>query len=200
MGLRKGEATRQTILKKAVSLASRVGLEGLSIGTLASQLALSKSGLFAHFQSKESLQIQVLDAASQVFADTVIRPAVKEERGEKRLRAVLENWLSWTRHKANPGGCIFIAAAAELDDRPGSVRDHLVKIQRLWLETRIRLGKSAQEAGFFKKDADIELFAHELHGIMLAYHHAARLLKDPGAEDKARRAFEHLIDLYRVAN
>jgi AcrR family transcriptional regulator len=199
MNLRKGELTRQNILNCAVGLASQMGLEGLSIGSLASNLKLSKSGLFAHFQSKERLQIMVLDAAAQSFSDSVVRPAVKEERGLPRIRALFENWLGWANTRG-PGGCIFVAASAELDDRPGPVRDHLVKLQKEWLNVRIRIAMTGVEQGHFKSDLDCEQFAYDFYGIMLVYHHAARLLKDPKAEKRARRSFESLLSSVTVSN
>lgn len=190
---KKGENTRQTILNRAVGLASQLGLEGLSIGTLATAMNLSKSGLFAHFQSKEALQMQVLDAASMVFVEKVVRPALQTERGEPRIRALFENWLAWANSKTNPGGCIFIAAAAEMDDRPGAVRDHLVKISKEWVNTRVRIAMTGVEKGFFRADLDCEQFAQDLHGIFLSYHHAERLLRDPKAEQRARNAFENIL-------
>src|SRR3954470_4749744 len=121
--MRKGEATRQAILDHAAAQASRIGLRGLSIGQLAEELALSKSGLFAHFQSKEALQVQVLEHAAANFVDRVVRPALAAPRGIPRLRALFEGWLAWGDSQAS--GCIFVAAAAELDDQPGPARDRL---------------------------------------------------------------------------
>src|SRR6266581_4249093 len=129
----KGEATRLAILDHAVRFASQVGLSGISIGRLAGDLGLSKSGLFAHFQSKETLQIQVLEAAADRFVKEVIRPALAQPRGEPRLRALFERWLAWAKSQKMPGGCLFVAAAVELDDRPGPVRDKLVRLQLEWL-------------------------------------------------------------------
>src|SRR5262249_45071669 len=130
----KGEATRQAILGQAAQVASRVGLEGVTIGRLADELELSKSGLFAHFQSKEALQIQTLRFAAELFVERVIRPALRAPRGEPRLRALFERWLDWARAASLEGGCLFVAAASELDDREGPVRDELVRQQRDWLE------------------------------------------------------------------
>ncbi|MBL7714360.1 MAG: TetR/AcrR family transcriptional regulator [Bdellovibrionales bacterium] len=191
--MKKGDLTRQNILSRAVDLASQLGLEGLSIGLLANTLNLSKSGLFAHFQSKEALQIQVLDAGALIFSEMVVRPAIQEPRGEPRIRAIFEKWIQWVQSKSNAGGCLFVAASAELDDRAGPVRDHLVKIQKDWLNTRVRVAMTGVEKGFFRSDLDCEQFAFEEHGIMLAYHHTARLLRDPKAEVRARQAFERLI-------
>ena len=126
----KGERTRAAILDHALAAASERGLEGLSIGGLAKEAGLSKSGLFAHFSSKENLQIQVLETAVHRFVETVISPALRERRGIPRIRALFDNWLGWDRDAGLPGGCIFISTANELDDRPGPVRDRLVAYQR----------------------------------------------------------------------
>lgn len=191
--MRKGDSTHQAILGRATSLASRVGLEGLTIGSLAQELELSKSGLFAHFQSKESLQVQVLEHGAQVFVENVVRPALAAPRGEPRLRALFERWLDWARSSPMPGGCLFVQAAVELDDRPGPVRDRLVSLQRQWLGVIATSLQKGIEARAFRKDSDPEQFAQDLYGVMLAYHHAARLLRDPKAESRARRAFEALL-------
>src|SRR5262252_11254590 len=127
----KGELTRQAILERATALASRVGLEGVSIGRLSEELGLSKSGLFAHFGAKQALEVEVLRFAADRFVDGVVRPALAAPRGEPRVRAVFERWLAWDRRsRVVPGGCLFVAAATELDDRPGPARDELVRLQR----------------------------------------------------------------------
>src|SRR5687767_9089309 len=131
--MKKGELTHRAILEHAVGLASRLGLEGLTIGRLAEDLELSKSGLFAHFQSKEALQVEVLRHAGERFVEEVIRPALKAPRGEARLKALFTRWLEWARGKSLPGGCLFVAAATELDDKEGPVRDELVRTQRQWV-------------------------------------------------------------------
>ena len=190
---RKGEITRQSILEVALRLSSQVGLEGLTIGRLAEELSLSKSGLFAHFRSKESLQIQMLEFAAAQFIGSVVRPALQAPRGEPRVRALFERWLSWARSSPLPGGCIFVAAATELDDRPGPVRDELVRSQRDWMKALARCADLAVAQGHFRKDADTRLFAHEFYGILLAYHYSARLLAEPSAEAWARASFEALI-------
>jgi AcrR family transcriptional regulator len=191
--MRKGETTRITILGHAAELASQVGLSGLTIGALADDLELSKSGLFAHFRSKEALQIQVLEHASQSFVDQVVTPALKTSRGEPRIRSLFDRWLAWDRDRTFPGGCVFVAAATELDDRPGPVRDRLVDLQRQWLEVLIISFRKGIEAGQFDPQSDAEQFAQDLYGIMLAYHHQSRLMDDPRAEERARRAFERLL-------
>jgi AcrR family transcriptional regulator len=191
--MRKGQATRTTILGHAAELASQVGLTGLTIGALADDLNLSKSGLFAHFRSKEALQIQVLDHAAQSFIERVITPALKTPRGEPRIRSLFANWLAWDRDRIFPGGCVFVAAASELDDRPGPVRDRLVHLQQQWLEVLGISFRKGIEAGVFDRKADPEQFAQDLYGVMLAYHHHSRLMNDPRAEERARQAFERLL-------
>ena len=191
--MRKGEQTKAAILERAIPVATRIGLEGLTIGRLATDLGLSKSGLFAHFRSKEALQIQVLDAAAERFIDEVVRPAVREPRGEPRVAALFERWLVWTKSNSGRGGCLFVAAAAELDDRPGAVRDRLVALQKGWLEMVGIVVKTGVAAGHFREDLEPEEFAHDLYAVMLGYHHASRLLRDPQAEARAHAAFERLL-------
>lgn len=198
--MRKGDATHRTILDRATGLASKVGLEGLTIGALATELDLSKSGLFAHFQSKEALQLQVLDHGAAVFVEKVVRPALAVARGEPRMRTLFEGWLDWARSSPLPGGCLFVQASVELDDRPGPVRDRLVEYQRQWLDVIATSLRKGIEAGAFRRDADAMQFAHDLYGVMLAYHHASRLLHDPQAETRARRAFDALLAAVRSDN
>jgi AcrR family transcriptional regulator len=195
MGMSKGEMTRQAIVDRATRVASRVGLGGLTIGSLAADTGLSKSGLFAHFNSKESLQLQVLEHARSRFVDLVVRPALKAPRGEPRVRALFDRWLAWCGDL--PGGCVFVAAASELDDQPGPVRDQLAANQRDWLETVTTVFRGGVTEGQFRADADPEQFAHDLYGVILAYHHASRLLRDGKAEERARRALDRLIDAAR---
>jgi AcrR family transcriptional regulator len=194
----KGEATRAAILAHATRLASRVGLGGLSIGRLASDLDLSKSGLFAHFQSKEALQIQVLDTAAAQFVETIVKPALSAPRGEPRLRAFFERWLTWAKSQKMPGGCLFVAAAVELDDRPGKLRNRLVTLQKEWLDLIANVVRSGIGERRFRSDLDPEQFAHDLYAVMLGYHHASRLLKDPRAEARAASAFESLLSAARA--
>ncbi|MEP6802261.1 MAG: TetR/AcrR family transcriptional regulator [Acidobacteriota bacterium] len=194
----KGENTREAILDHAMRLASEVGLSGLSIGRLANDLAMSKSGLFAHFQSKETLQDQVLVRASQLFIEIVVRPALAAPRGEPRLRALFERWLDWTRTAGLPGGCLFVTAAVELDDRPGPVRDRLVALQKEWLNVIGRVARTGIAEGHFGGNLDPEQLAHDLYAVMLGYHHAARLLRDPRAVSRARAGFESLLTAIRA--
>jgi AcrR family transcriptional regulator len=189
----KGDQTREAILLHALKLATKVGFEGLTIGRLADDLKLSKSGLFAHFGSKESLQVKVLELASRRFVDEVIKPALTAPRGLRRVRALFERWLAWETSPGLPGGCPFNAAATELDDRPGPAHDYVVRAQRDWLETVANTARTAIQEGDFDADLDCEQFAHELQSIMLGYAHAARLMKDPMARARTERAFEALL-------
>ncbi len=193
--LAKGELTRQAILERATALASQVGLGGVTIGALADDLHLSKSGLFGHFRSKQALQLQILEHAASLFVDTVVRPALQAPRGEPRLRAIFERWLKWSRKL--PGGCLFASAATELDDRPGPVRERLVRSQRDWLAVIANTLRTGIDQGHFRADADPPQFAHDLYGVILAYYHASRLLRDRAAGRRARQAFETLVRAVR---
>lgn len=196
--MRKGELTRQKVLEASVGLASRLGLDGLTIGNLADELGLSKSGLFAHFQSKEALQVQTLEAAAERFTEAVIRPALAAPRGIPRLRELCERWLTWPRVVPQQGGCLFVAAAVELDDRPGPARDTLVRVQRDWMDFLAGAVRIAVAEGHLKPRTDPAQFAFELYGVMLSTHHAHRLLGDPKATARARRALEDLIARHSV--
>jgi len=189
----KGAETRDRILDQAVRIASREGLEGLTIGTLSAELGLSKSGLFAHFGSKEELQCQVLQAAADRFQEKVIRPAITAPRGEPRIRALFDRWLDWANRADMPGGCLLIAAAVELDDRPGPQRDHLVQAHRGRVAALAKACRIAIEAGHFRTDLDPEQFAFDFYSITLGYHDHNRLLRDPRSKERARSAFERLI-------
>ena len=193
MGMGKGEVTRQAILERATALASRCGLDGVSIGHLAEDLGLSKSGLFAHFGSKEALQVEILRFAADRFVQAVVRPALAEPRGEPRVRAIFERWMGWSRSHSVPGGCLFVAAASELDDRPGPARDELVRLQKEWMDSIAICFRSGIAEGHFRADADPEQFAHDLYSVMLGYHHAQRLLRDPAADSRARASMEALL-------
>jgi AcrR family transcriptional regulator len=191
--MRKGDETRTAVVDHALRVASRVGFEGLSIGNLARDLGMSKSGLFAHFQSKEALQLQVLEAAAARFVEAVVTPALRAPRGEPRLRAMFERWIGWSEACGLPGGCLFVAAAVELDYQDGPVRDALVRQQLDWLAALARAARIAVEAGHFRPEVDPEQFAHDLYAIVLGYHHAHRLLRRPDARARAERAFEALL-------
>jgi AcrR family transcriptional regulator len=188
----KGNQTRARILRHASRVASRDGLEGLSIGELASALEMSKSGLFAHFGSKEDLQVEVLRASAADFEEKVVRPALQQPRGAPRLRALFERWLKWAS-TPDADGCVFAAASFELDDHPGPVRDYLVEEEKRLLESISRSARLGIESGVFRADLDCDLLAFQIHGLMLGFHHALRLLRLRNAEAMARQSFEQLL-------
>ena len=190
----KGQETRETILREAVELASVVGLNGVTIGSLAGHTRLSKSGLFGHFGSKEQLQVATLEAGVSRFIDSVIAPALREPTGLPRLRAVFDGWLDWSDDGGPAGGCILVAAAVEVDDQPGPARDYLVETQRRWLDFLAGAARRAVSAGHFRQDLDCVQFAHELNAIYLGFHHARRLLHDPDAKRRAWTAYDRLIE------
>lgn len=189
----KGDETRRQILDLAVVDATRVGLGGLSIGMLADRLGMSKSGLFAHFGSKEALQIAVLDHASADFVDRVVRPGLRAPRGEPRIRALFEGWLGWGVGSTDRDGCLFVAATAELDDQPGPVRDRLADIQRDWLELLASVARASALDGKFRADLDADAFAQDMMGVLLSAHLVARLLGDSRALARARDGLERLL-------
>lgn len=194
----KGTETRQAILNRALALATRVGIEGLTIGSLAEDLGMSKSGLIRHFRTKEALQVQVLETGAHRFVEDVLRPALKAPRGEPRLRALFEKFLVWDASPSLPGGCPLIAASTELDDRPGPARDFLVRARRDLFDLLTGTVRSAIEEGQFRRDVDADQFAYELWGALLAYHHASRLMRDPQAPERASKAFESLVRTARA--
>lgn len=189
----KGALTRQAILERAFALSSQLGLDGLSIGQLASALDMSKSGLFAHFQSKEALKLAVIDYAAERFVERVVHPALRAPRGEQRVRSLATHWLDWQRRELSEGGCFFSAAAFELDDRPGPVRERLVAVWRDFFELVENVIRTGVAERHFRDDLDARELAHGLFGVLLATHHYQRLLEDPGADELAERAFERLL-------
>jgi AcrR family transcriptional regulator len=189
----KGEQTRREILDQALRLASELGVEGLSIGALAARVGMSKSGLFAHFSAKENLQIAVIEHASRRFIETVVLPALRQPRGEPRVRALFERWLTWSRQDFMPGGCVFMAAAAELDDRPGPARERLVANQRDWLDTLAGAARIAVREGHFRADLDAEQFAFEALGVFASSTFYTRLLRADDVGARVRTAFDRLL-------
>jgi len=189
----KGDETKATVLRHALALSSRIGLQGLSIGRLADELEMSKSGLFGHFKSKEELLSQVLELAAREFLDDVVRTAFREPAGEPRIRRLFENWVEWTRSNRYAGGCPFVQFSFELDDQPGPLRNDLLRQQRGWKEILSESARRAVAEGHFRSDLDVEQFAHELQALMLGYHHASRLMHDEKAETHVRQSFETLV-------
>ncbi|MHA1536971.1 MAG: TetR/AcrR family transcriptional regulator [Alphaproteobacteria bacterium] len=189
----KGERTRKRILGQALDLASVIGLEGLSIGALASHTGMSKSGLFAHFGSKAALQCEVLEAAVAQFISRVVEPGRTGRRGVARLDALFGNWLAWAEEESHSGGCPFVAAASEWDDREGPVRDYLVGVYGDWFDLIEGTARQAMADGEFRGDLDVRQFAHDFYAVCLGYHNASRLLRDPQAQRYARVAYKRLV-------
>ena len=197
--MRKGERTKSVILNHAVAVASQFGLEGLSIGSLAGRLEMSKSGLFAHFGSKEDLQIAVVHQARQILSDHVFASAMREAPGLPRLRAIVQNWMTWTRKADLPGGCPITAAAYEYDDRPGALRDLLSQTLRELRKTLVRSVRIAVEEGHLRAGTQPGQLAFEILGLYLASQLEARLLGDPEAGPRGLASFEKLIERHRAA-
>ena len=192
----KGERTRAAILDEALRLVSKSGLDGLTIGTLAEATGMSKSGLFAHFGSREELLLAVLAHGQAQFGEVVFQPAMAKPRGLPRLRAMFVNWLDWTESAELPGGCPMIGGATEFDDKPGAVRDMLAGGQRSWIETLKRAARQAVEEVQLSRDTDPEQIAFEMFGIALVVHHHRRLLGYRKARERATAALESLFKRY----
>jgi AcrR family transcriptional regulator len=198
-GQPKGQQTRATILDAALGLASQMGLEGLSIGALAEVTQMSKSGVFAHFGSREELQISVIREYHTRFEDEVFFPAIRESRGLPRLVALFERWIRRVSLELD-SGCIYISGAVEFDDRPGPVRDALASMVRAWQTALERAIRQAIEVGQLRADTDPLQMLFEIHGLILALHHDARFLRNPGVLDRARRGFERVLADYRTSS
>jgi AcrR family transcriptional regulator len=191
----KGQQTKAAIVDAALGLATQIGLEGLSIGALAEVMRMSKSGVFAHFGSREELQISVIREYHERFEDEVFFPALQQPRGLPRLCALFQNWMNRTSAEID-SGCLYISGAVEFDDRPGPVRDALASSVRTWLAAIYRAVVQAKEAGHLKGDADEHQMAFEIHGLILALHYEARFLKTPGSPERAHTGFAHILDRY----
>jgi len=189
----KGAETRASILTQAISMAGILGLEGLTIGRLATQTGMSKSGLFGHFGSKEALQFAVLETIVKDFNLKVIRPALKEPTGETRLRKLFSNWMAWTSDEEREGGCPLMGASVELNARPGELRDYLAEQQIEWLDCLRRMAQKAVSESIFRAGLDTRQFAFELHSIGLGLNFSLRLLRDPDALSRSQVTFDSLI-------
>jgi AcrR family transcriptional regulator len=194
----KGERTRQSILERAVNLASTEGLEGLTIGGLAEKLGMSKSGLFAHFGSKEELQLATIEAASQRYIREVFSQALTQPRGYPRLVAICNGWLSYMRRGVFPGGCFFAAASFEFDSRPGPVRDHVRRLMDDWIGALEKAVRMAQDEGHLRTDVDPAQLAFELNSLFFGANFAFYLRDDQQAIEKAERAVRTRLESARV--
>jgi len=191
----KGEQTRHAILARAFEIAKTVGLSGLSIGRLAEETGLSKSGLFAHFGSKEALCVAVVEEAAQQFVEFVMAPALQKPRGEPRIRSLFERWIEWGQR---PGGCFFVGATAELDDQPGPARDALAQACKDWLDALATAARITVSEGQFRADVDPDQFAFEVYSIMLGFHAYQKFLRAPASLARAQGALERLLAAARA--
>lgn len=194
--MRKGELTRAAILDTALDMASREGLEGLTIGLLADRMNMSKSGVFAHFGSREDLQIEVVKLYHHHFEQEVFYPSLKAPRGLPRLQAMFARWIKRVSVEI-ASGCIYISGAVEYDDRPGIIREELVGMVNAWKNALRRCVMQAIEMGHISGEADPDQLVFEMYGLILALHHDARFLKLPGSVNRAEAGFERLIASYR---
>jgi AcrR family transcriptional regulator len=193
--LQKGRQTKAAIVDAALGLATQVGLEGLSIGALAEVMGMSKSGVFAHFGSRDELQNSVIHEYFVRFENEVFYPAMREPRGLPRVRALFANWMRRASAEID-SGCLFISGAVEFDDRPGPVRDALASSVNTWLAAMHRAVVQAQEAGHLRPEADPQQVAFEIHALILALHYEARFLKTPGSIRRAETGFDHILALH----
>ena len=191
----KGQQTKAVIVDAALALAAQIGLEGLSIGAVAELTKMSKSGVFAHFGSREELQISVVREYHARFEQEVFFPALEAPRGLPRLRAMFANWMKRTSAEID-SGCIYISGASEFDDRPGPVRDALVESVSIWQAAVLRAIVQAKSEGHLRADADERQLAFEIHGLILALHYEARFLKNPDSITRANAGFENILQRY----
>ena len=196
----KGERTRQSILDRAVDVASLEGLEGLTIGRLADELKMSKSGLFAHFGSKEDLQIATINAAAERYIREIFTPALQYPRGFPRLMAVCESWLSYVRRGVFPGGCFFAAASFEFDSRPGPVQERIRVLMDDWIGSLEKAIRMAKDEGHLRPDVDPAQLAFELNALFFGANFSFYLRHDEHAIERARKAVETRLDMLRVAS
>lgn len=195
----RGQETKQLILSKAMKIASTVGIQGITIGELAKSIGMSKSGLFAHFENKDNLQLEILKLASEFFVDRVLKPSFQQPKGLPRLKALFENWMLFLNDADSlPGGSIFIAASFELDDRPGLLKDFVQKSQNDLILNIEKCVQFAIECGHLNKNVNTTDFAWKLYSYVLGYHHFKRMLHSTESESLIRNAFNDLIEKNKV--
>jgi AcrR family transcriptional regulator len=191
----KGSDTKNAILEAGLDMASQLGLECVTIGALAKTTKMSKSGLFAHFASKENLQIEILRYASQLFSAFVVFPALKIQAGIPRINELVSNWIRWGSNLT--GGCIFVSASTEFAERPGKVRDFLLRQQEEWINCLKKMAESAVRVGDFREDSDCEQFAFDLYSLLLGFHLYYKLLNNAETKHRQEAALERLLNNYR---
>ena len=186
-------STRERILDQGLALMSQSGLEGVTLGVLADQVGMSKSGLFAHFRSKEEVQISLLEHTAEVGAAHIIAPSMKKPEGLPRLMALVKIWFGWAPRAGLPGGCPVAAGLFEFDDVEGPVRNKILEMEAQWRGLLTKTVAEASSLGHLRKDLDVDQFVWELSGIYLSHHAAQRFLKSPDADRRAQTAFQALL-------
>lgn len=194
----KGARTKHGILERAVDIASVEGLAGLTIGRLAEELEMSKSGLFAHFGSKEELQLATVEAARQRFVDEMFRPALTAARGYPRLLAICRSWLAYIKRGVFPGGCFFAAASFEFDGRPGPIRDAVVSAMDVWLDALEKAIRMAKDEGHLERGLDVKQLAFEINAIFFGANFSYQMRDDKRAISRAWKAIEDRLESVRV--
>jgi AcrR family transcriptional regulator len=189
-----GRATRDRILETGLNLLSTSGFAGVTVGQLASQVGMSKSGLFAHFKSKEEIDIALLEKMVEVANKSAVVPAMRAQQGLPRLTALIENWFGWSTKAGLIGGCPAAAGMFELDDVEGPVREKLLELEKQWNEVLKQFIAEAIATGELRKDLDIDQFIWELMGFYLNHHASRRFMRNRDANKRAREAFQGLID------
>ena len=184
----RGMRTHTAILRRAVDIASAEGLEGLTVGRLAEDLGMSKSGLFAHFGSKEDLQLATVEMARQIFIEQITRPALSAPKGMPRLWSIIDRWLAYIERGIFKGGCFFTAASFEFDSREGPIRDRIAEIMREWIGVLTRALEEAQKAGHIAADIDLKRLTFEIQSIAIGGHWASQLLDDHDSYSRSRAA------------
>ncbi len=197
--MNKGAITKKSILNQAHELASIYGLNSLTIGSLAKSVGMSKSGLFAHFKSKENLQVETLSLVSNSFSENVLIPVLKVKRGKPRLIAFFSAWKAWLQNLPKTGGCVLIAASSEFDDIPGPVNDFLKNAQIQLIDSISRIVDSGIEEGDFVSKTDSKDFAFQMFSLMLGYHYYYRLLEDKNAISYLETGFNKLLASYSTS-
>ncbi len=195
----RGQTTKRLILEEAMKIASVHGIEGITIGELAKKVGMSKSGLFAHFENKDNLQLEILKMATDHFVEVVLKPSFKEPQGLARIEAIVDNWIKFLNDTATlPGGSIFISASFELDDRPGVLKDFVQKSQNDLILNIEKAVQIAIDCKHLKSNTDKNDFAWKLYSYVLGYHHFQRMLHNPKAEEFLRNAVRELINKNRI--
>jgi len=192
----KEKDTKNAILQKGLEMSSHLSLEALTFGELAKEMKMSKSGLFAHFQSKENLQLDILNYAARQFAEEVILPSLKVERGIPRIKAIVNNWIEWGSKLG--GGCIFVDSTTEFNNRPGNIQNLLFTQQKRWVDILKRIGESAVKAGDLKPDSDCEQFAFDLYSLILGHYYYDQLIKDPKIDQRIQKSLNQFLKTYSI--